>query len=504
MLESFTSYLKSKTRFIYYPILRRNKKLIIRTLKFIFRYYNPYDKITHCKHDLQIKVIDKNYTPNKDFPSYTTITPVLNEEANIIEMLKSLEDQTYKPSEVIIVDGGSTDRTVEIIEDFKKTSKLNIITLHSSVKNIGYQRNLAIDKASNDLLVNVDAGTIIDENYGANVIGPFVEDPSLDLICGVHYAKERFEWSESFSPKEHFKDRLDPYGACIVYKKELALKVGKFPEYVTYAGEDTLFIYKYRKISKKWVFNKQAFILWEHPTTLELAEKKLFNYTKANFEIGLWGYFYSDYIFLSKLRTVGFLKLLKEKQIEFRKNQASIEINKRNIKGLCFIFSNYAFETPEASNLREVAKKFQLQNYKIIFVNFTIPENKEDQKFYFDIDHTLLELAYYQNFRIHDYKEIYGMDFLDNSYFVISELSDNILARVKKLKEFNKNIKGIYYCKADFPESILQRDESKLISNISDYILIENEANQRYLQENKINSNIKFITDIKDINPIKK
>ena len=46
------------------------------------------------------------------------ITTVYNEEGSIIEFLQSLKSQTCLPGEMIIVDGGSTDRTFEMVKDF--------------------------------------------------------------------------------------------------------------------------------------------------------------------------------------------------------------------------------------------------------------------------------------------------------------------------------------------------------------------------------------------------
>ena len=48
------------------------------------------------------------------------ITTVYNEEDSIVEFLESLKGQTRLPSEIIIVDGGSKDRTFEMIEEFFK------------------------------------------------------------------------------------------------------------------------------------------------------------------------------------------------------------------------------------------------------------------------------------------------------------------------------------------------------------------------------------------------
>ena len=49
----------------------------------------------------------------------TLITTVLNEEETIGDFLKSLSSQTKLPDEIIIVDGGSTDKTLSIISNFK-------------------------------------------------------------------------------------------------------------------------------------------------------------------------------------------------------------------------------------------------------------------------------------------------------------------------------------------------------------------------------------------------
>ena len=61
------------------------------------------------------------------------ILPAYNEEKDILECLKSLKQQDYKNFEIIIVDDGSKDRTVEIVENFKKkNNKLKISILNNS------------------------------------------------------------------------------------------------------------------------------------------------------------------------------------------------------------------------------------------------------------------------------------------------------------------------------------------------------------------------------------
>jgi hypothetical protein len=72
--------------------------------------------------------------------------------------------------------------------------------------------------------MNVDAGTILDKHYSANMLGPFIENKNLDLVCGVHYPKTKYIWSNFFSTQKHFTKKIEPYGACIMYKKSIAEK----------------------------------------------------------------------------------------------------------------------------------------------------------------------------------------------------------------------------------------------------------------------------------------
>ncbi|MEM2174991.1 MAG: glycosyltransferase, partial [Candidatus Micrarchaeia archaeon] len=53
------------------------------------------------------------------------VTPSLNSEKTIEETIKSVLSQTYKDIEYIIIDGGSRDRTLEIVDKYKdKISKI--------------------------------------------------------------------------------------------------------------------------------------------------------------------------------------------------------------------------------------------------------------------------------------------------------------------------------------------------------------------------------------------
>jgi len=398
---------------------------------------NSYQYISLYPTDLKIDILSTNYDPNESFPKYTTITPVLNEEQNILEVLQSIEAQTLLPDQIIIIDAESTDKTVEKINEYRKSSQLNIDIITSKPRNIGYQRNLGIQHSRNNLIVNVDAGTYLDKNYAANIIGPFTENKDLDMSIGMHYPKTIYPWSVHFSSEERFKYRMEPCGACIAYKRDVAIKAGGYPEYITYAGEDTLFCYRYKKLSKHWLFNKKAFIFWEHPTTFENAQSKVMNYMMANFEIGLWPYFYNGSRFQLPIWLGYFFKIFRQKFPTFLKRQTEVEINKRHIKGLRFIFSTHLITDNSYTKPRDLAIKLISQNYKVFFIDFSISEPIDATPMFIDTDHSLLELIHHENFHLEDFKKRYG-DFIENSVFIIGNQNKTIMNDITELqKEFD-------------------------------------------------------------------
>ncbi len=405
---------------------------------------DPNSKISLYPLNHKIDIIEKPYLPNSYYPEFTIIMPVYNEEKNILDVLGALEKQTTLPKQIIIIDGGSKDSTVEKIQNYQKSSVIDILLIKAEKGNIGFQRNLGIDHAKTEIIVNIDAGTFPDIDYLTNLIGPFYENETIDLVSGVYYLKSRMDWSHKFAPAVHFSTRVEPYGACIAYKRKLALEAGKYPEYVTYAGEENLFIYKYKKLSKHWVFNKAAFMIWDQPPTLELANKKIENYNKANFEIGLWPYFYLNSILQLNLVKLDWCSTMASYYEYYKKSQAMVEIQRRNIKGIVFIFALHGIENKESNELREIAFRYIEQNYKVVYIN-SKSNLSENKKVFYNIDHTLLELIPISYFNFVEYMERYSE--LNEKINVITNIDNSAIYNI--LKRFKAKICNckIYYLK---------------------------------------------------------
>ena len=97
--------------------------------------------------------------------SLSVIVPAFNEELYLPETLRNinkaisfLEGRAKVDVEVIVVDNASTDRTPEIARS------LGAKVVHESIHNIGRVRNIGAGIATGDVLIFVDADTLIPAN----------------------------------------------------------------------------------------------------------------------------------------------------------------------------------------------------------------------------------------------------------------------------------------------------------------------------------------------------
>ena len=114
----------------------------------------------------------------------SVVMPSLNVAAYIRECMESVINQTLNEIEIICVDAGSTDGTLEILEEYqKKDSRITI--LHSPVKSYGYQMNMGMDAAKGEYLAIVETDDYIKPNMYEELY-KLAEDNYLDIIKSDH------------------------------------------------------------------------------------------------------------------------------------------------------------------------------------------------------------------------------------------------------------------------------------------------------------------------------
>ncbi|KKS97967.1 MAG: family 2 glycosyl transferase [Candidatus Gottesmanbacteria bacterium GW2011_GWA2_43_14] len=97
-------------------------------------------------------------------PYFSVIIPALNEEKYLPTILKSLTMQTFKDFEVIVVDGNSRDKTVDVFNKFRPKLPYSKI-LVTKRANVGFQRNSGGKEAGGKYFIFLDADVDISSTF---------------------------------------------------------------------------------------------------------------------------------------------------------------------------------------------------------------------------------------------------------------------------------------------------------------------------------------------------
>ncbi len=207
------------------------------------------------------------------------IATVLNEKNTIKDFMKSVLNQTGKPDEFVVVDGGSNDGTFEILKKYSNERKW-IKVLQVKRASVGRGRNFAIEKSKNEIIACTDAGCILDKRWLRNIIKPF-ERKGVDVSVGIYKPlyKNDFEYFQGqlAVPKMEKIDTPSRMSTrSLAFKKSAWENVGGFPDLVT--GEDTLFQLNLKKAGYRYEFAKDAIVYWRMRKNWNTFAKQFYKY----------------------------------------------------------------------------------------------------------------------------------------------------------------------------------------------------------------------------------
>lgn len=136
----------------------------------------------------------------------SVIIPIFNEEKVIGACLKSLQQQSYKEMEVIVVDDGSRDHTSEIVRAF------GVTLLQQEHLGPGRARNLGAKHAKGEILVFVDADMVFDQDFIKKLTRPIKEKKAIGTFSKEEYILNKDNmWSKCWNINRGLPiDRMHP------------------------------------------------------------------------------------------------------------------------------------------------------------------------------------------------------------------------------------------------------------------------------------------------------
>jgi len=202
---------------------------------------------------------------------YSIIIPTLNEEKLLPSLLKSLHDvkrMNHRSVEIVVSDGGSSDKTLEIA---KKFSDKLLVHTNGDVRTISSGRARGAEESTGDILIFINADVRLDLDKLLKIVeGKFIHSNYTALATKVKVFPEE----ESRSDK-YMANFLNAYfrslntlgmgmgrGECQVIRRTTYNKVGGYRKDL-YAGEDFELFTRIRREGK--VLFVKDFVVYESP-----------------------------------------------------------------------------------------------------------------------------------------------------------------------------------------------------------------------------------------------
>lgn len=218
--------------------------------------------------------------------------PTYNESSTIEGLLDALLNQTVPPDEILVSDGGSTDKTVEIIKKYMNiTDKIKLVGRTGKCRGAG--RNTAIGASRNSYVALIDAGILPDKEWLEKLSAPILENSECQVVYGMVKPVMTDYFSLSLGAvmfaKSPVQGYLTPSVASMLLTKSIWLQAGKFPESQdgSYVVEDLVFLNRISRLNPVTSNAVYAIVNWELVSNCGALIKRFSLYSCGTIRVGM-------------------------------------------------------------------------------------------------------------------------------------------------------------------------------------------------------------------------
>lgn len=206
----------------------------------------------------------------------SVIIPVYNAEKYLRKSIQSVLNQTYKNWEIIAIDDESEDRSYQILQTFaKKDSRIKIDT--KTNEGPGVTRNKALNRATGDFVVFLDADDYIEPDY-FELLNQTVKNENADVVFidviqesieGKVIKHEKMSNFKNCRRKEMLGCQMTgymPWGGCRKAASRILIENEKLRYSADTVGEEAIFSFELLRNAKKICFiEKELYHYVNHP-----------------------------------------------------------------------------------------------------------------------------------------------------------------------------------------------------------------------------------------------
>jgi len=215
----------------------------------------------------------------------TLVSTVFNEAKRIQDTLNDIDRQTMLPDEVIITDAGSTDNTVQILNEWAGRVSFSVKIISWPKCTVAEGRNKAISESTNEYILSTDFGCRFHPLWIESMMKPF-QDSTVKVVGGTYSviesditslaAKANYIICDSYyvSPYKGFI----PSSRSIAYLKSVWQSIGGYPEWLTLAADDFIFGLILLKQNHKIIYVEIPYVYWGRHTTMKAYGKEAYRY----------------------------------------------------------------------------------------------------------------------------------------------------------------------------------------------------------------------------------
>jgi glycosyltransferase involved in cell wall biosynthesis len=218
------------------------------------------------------------------------VVTVKNEAPTLGELLDAIDRQTRAPDEIVCVDGGSDDATLEILEKWGRSRQgVTVVSLPGS--NISAGRNRGIELAASPLIAVTDAGCTPEAGWLEQLEEGFA--PGVDVAMGFYTGDPTSRFERILAclnlPDAAQVDpgKFMPSSRSIAFSKQVWERAGGYPEWLD-IGEDMYFNFRLLEVGARRVFRPGAVVRWRLRSDLASTLRQYLRYAEGDGIAGMY------------------------------------------------------------------------------------------------------------------------------------------------------------------------------------------------------------------------